>query len=258
MGWRRWVGALLLAPTLLAAAALLAPLGPPVDPRVAYGLAYLAVSVETLAATALSPRLPLRALGLLAPAVAAVALAPCFEGLSPILAAAAVTVGLLLAGATVGGVVGELVEAPGQLLVVAVLSGLVDAFSVLHPQGVSAQVVESASALQVLVLPWPMLGTSRIDPILGVGDVAFCGLYLGVVRKFGLSTSRTVAGLAFGLALTLGVVVVAAVAIPALPFLGLGVLALVPEARRLPKKDRRAAAVGLGLLLLALVVVLMR
>jgi hypothetical protein len=165
-----------------------------------------------------------------------------------VVAAALVTSALLTFGTLVGSVVGSAIDHAGHLLVVAVISSLVDAFSVLHPSGPTAQLVRVQTALDVLILPWPILGTARIEPILGVGDVAFAAIYLAAAKRHGLPLRRTVAALAAGLAVTLGVVLATGRGIPALPFLGAAVVVAHPQARRLPEADRKKALLGLGVL----------
>src|SRR5690606_16553929 len=99
---------------------------------------------------------------LLLPLSALAALALLGQAVPAVIGAMVVTTCLLGAGTLIGAKVGQAIERPGHLLVVAIVSALVDAFSVLHPRGPTAQIIESESAVAVLVLPWPLLGTSRI------------------------------------------------------------------------------------------------
>ena len=161
--------------------------------------------------------------------------------------AAAVTVMLLGAGSLIGAVIGGEIKHPGHLLPVAVVSSLVDVFSVLHPSGPTAHVVRSEVALNLLVLPWPFLGTPHIAPVLGVGDVAFAALYFSASRAHGLSLRRTWLALGFGCLVTLLVLLTFVQAVPALPMFGLAMLIAHPEARRLPKEERKQALLGLGI-----------
>lgn len=62
----------------------------------------------------------------------------------------------------------------------------------------------------------------------------------------GIATAETVFALACGLAATLAVVIAAERGIPALPFLGAAVVIAHPEARRLPREDRRRALIGVA------------
>ncbi|MDD9970599.1 MAG: hypothetical protein OXR73_30460, partial [Myxococcales bacterium] len=138
---------------------------------------------------------------------------------------------LLLLGVAVGTFVGARVERPGHLLFVALVSSLADIVSVYHPQGVSHAIIESETALSLLALSFPMLGTDAIEPLLGVGDLVFVALYLTASRVHQLSLRRTLAALSLGLAVTAASVVVLEMALPALPFLGLSILIALPAAR---------------------------
>jgi hypothetical protein len=248
-----WIASLLAPAGLLALVAALAP-GVPIDGStwlVAAGiLAFACVGAEVLTAAGLAPRLPARALlWLPLPIGTLVAVAVAGPALPRLLAAALVTSALLAVGTLLGSVVGAAIDHPGHLIVVAVVSALVDAFSVLHPSGPTAQLVQVQAAIDVLILPWPILGTDRIEPILGVGDIAFAAIYAAAARRHGLPLRRTLAALAAGLCVTLVVVLVTGMGIPALPFLGAAVVIAHPEARRLPAADRKKALLGLAFLL---------
>jgi hypothetical protein len=244
-----WLLALTLPPLALVLTALLAPHVPIADTPLlgaAALLAFACVSAEVLLAAAQVPPLAPRFLWLVAAPVAFTALVIGTGDLLPSIALAAiVTASLLTLGTLIGSVVGSAIENVGHLVVVAIVSAGVDAVSVLHPRGPTAQIVEVQAAVSVLILPWPILGTDRIEPILGVGDIAFAALYLVATRRHGLSVRRTVIALGLGLAVTLAIVLATGVGIPALPFLGAAVVAAHPEARRLPKEDRAKAAWGL-------------
>jgi len=223
--------------------------GAGLPPIVGGVLAFACVAAEMLGVAALTP--PLRPRWLLAigsPLLVLAAVTVAHDVAPAWASAAAVTVALLAAGTLAGAVVGRAIEHPGHLLVVAAVSALVDVYSVLHPTGPTAQLIEIEAAVNVLILPWPILGTDTIVPVLGVGDIAFCGIYAAASRRHELPMGRTIAGLAIGLAVTLAIVMATGAGTPALPFMGVGVLALQPRARALPREDRRKAALGLAAL----------
>lgn len=246
---RFWLPSILLPAAALAGVAGLAPLVPlsgDLGVMVAAALAFGCVGAEVLLASAAAPRFPRRALLLLfVPLSALVALALLGQAVSAVIAAMVVTACLLGAGTLIGAKVGAAIERPGHLLVVAIVSALVDAFSVLHPRGPTAQLIEIESAVAILVLPWPILGTSRIAPVLGVGDIVFAALYVAACRRHALSIPRTVIALAIGLGLTFAAAVAAARGVPALPLMGAAVVIAHPEARRLPPEDRAKALGGI-------------
>ncbi len=245
-----WLASLVagaLALTLVAAVAPSVHLGP----ILAVVLAFGCVSAETLLSARLTPTFAPRALfGLALPAVALTVVAWAGTALPSALAAAIVTAALLGAGTLAGGVVGSRIDHAGHLVVVAIVSGVVDTFSVLHPSGPTAQLVQNDTAISLLVLPWPILGSERIEPLLGVGDITFAALYLAAARRHRLPVSRTLVALALGLAATLATVLLTGIGVPALPFLGLAVVLAHPEARRIPPTDRPKALVGIATVIL--------
>lgn len=167
---------------------------------------------------------------------------------------AAIVLAALLAGGTAGGAaIGARIEHAGHVLPVAVVSSLVDAVSVLTPGAPSDVVADTPALLSLLAISWPMPGTHDLPAFLGVGDVAFVGLYFAAARRHGLSLGRTAVALGAGLAATAVLVMTTAIALPALPFLGAAMLVAHPAARALPARDRPAALVGIALIALALV-----
>jgi hypothetical protein len=255
---RWWLPSIILpsaALALIAAVAPLVPVGAGLGVMLAAVLAFACVGAEVLFASAAAPRLSRRALlWLLLPVSGLATVAVLGETLPQVIAAMVVTTCLLGAGTMIGAKVGNAIERPGHLLVVAIVSALVDAFSVLHPSGPTAQIIEIESAVAVMVLPWPLLGSARIAPVLGVGDIVFAALYLAACRRHRLSIRRTAIALAIGLAATFVIAVAAARGVPALPLMGAAVVIAHPEARRLPPEDRAKAAIGVAALVALFVV----
>jgi hypothetical protein len=252
---RSWLASLIVAPLVLALFAAVAPYVALPWLVASVVIAFAFVSAETLIVSALVPPLAPRAVWWIAIPIALLAgVAAAGSAIPSVLAAAIVTASLLGGGTLVGAIVGSRIEAAGHLVVVAIVSGLVDAFSVLHPSGPTAQIVRIDAALSVLVLPWPILSTDRIEPILGLGDVTFTALYLAAARRHELSLRRSVIALALALAVTLAAVTITQMALPALPFLGAAIVAAHPEARRIPRADRAKAAMGIGALIVVFVV----
>jgi hypothetical protein len=217
----------------------------------AYGVAYACVASCVIAVAAMAPDLGARALAIGSVAVVGLAVAPLVSG--AIVSAGIVLALLLVCGTAAGAAIGARIEHPGHLLPVAVVSSFADLVSVSTPGAPSDAIAHTPAALSVLAISWPMPGTHDAVPILGVGDVVVAALYVAATRKHGLAIPRTLLALGVGLALTAIVVAATALPIPALPFLGAAVVVAHPEARRLPPKDRRTAAIGLALVVLAMV-----
>jgi hypothetical protein len=248
--WSRAVIAPLSAAVGLLGLAWLAP-HVPIDPLVGYVLGFACVSASTLGTVWAWPQLPKRGVLWLVPPAACL-LAVIGLGGTGSLEAALVLVCLLCLGSIVGSIVGSAMQHPGHLLFVAIVSSAADALSVLHPKGASAAIVESELALSLLALPWPLLGTDAIVPLLGVGDVVFCGLYVSSARRHGLPLGRTAWALGLALLTTMLVVIAAERAVPALPFMGLYMLLAHPAARIPPAEGRTRAMLALCAVLLLL------
>lgn len=252
---RPWAGWFLsIAATCFSFAAMTA-FGPRfvVAPLAAYLFAFVAVAGSTLLTSWRVPVTSGRGLWVLAFSASTLAWVAT-EPESPI--APAVVLTALLAGATVtGAVIGSRVQFAGHMIFVAIVSSAADIFSVFATLGPTAAIVEQPMALNLMVLPWPLLGTPDVAPILGVGDVVFASLYRSAARAHGLSSGRTMSAMILAFTMTLATLLWVEVPIPALPFFGLAYVLAHPEARRVPERDRRQgwiAVVGLLLLLGAL------
>jgi hypothetical protein len=209
-----------------------------VEPRIAFLSGFAAVALSAVLTAAACPPIQPRALfGLTVPAAALFVLA--FRPVPDLTGALLVTAALLAGATIVGGAVGRAIEHPGQLVFVAVVSAAADAGSVFHPSGPSAVMAKSQVALSLAALPWPMLGTPAIEPLLGAGDVVFTALYLASARRHGLPWRRTMVALLLAYAATAAVVLVLEIAVPALPLLGLAVVLAHPEARHPRSTDLR-------------------
>ncbi len=239
-----------------AATALLAVLAPHVPlpvtteawaARVSFAIAFAFVTTEVLlVASVAAPLHGPRAIAIAGVMAAGLGAIAATQPPATAWGSALVALLLLGAGSALGAFVGNHVLSAGHLGVVAVLSSIADALSVFHEDGPSAQILQSAPTLALLAIAAPMLGTSDIPPILGVGDVVMAALYLAAGAKHGLPSARTLIALGVGLAVTLGSVVALERPIPALPFLGLAVVIAHPAARLPPPEERRQAAIGIG------------
>jgi hypothetical protein len=229
----------------------------PFEPRVAYAIGFLVVSSSVVATACACRPLPRRALAFIVLPGAAlwvVHAAAC----GPLFSAMLVTAALLLAGTLLGAVVGGTVEHPGQLLFVAIVSAAADLASVVDPSGPSAAIAQSPAALALFALPWPMLGTSALEPFLGVGDIVFTALYAAASRRHALSLRRTALALMLGYAGVMLLVLTLEMTIPALPLLGLAMVLAHPQARRPSPADRRRGFVLSAVVVAVVVALLLR
>ncbi len=246
-----WLVAILGAAGGLVVFALVAPLVP-LDPTssdvaalCAYGVGYACTAAVVLGVSLVAPREP-KALAVCALLALGVLITVASSGAAPGMATfAAVLAALLELGTATGAGIGARIQHAGHLSIVAVVSAVADLASVLSPGGPSHEIAESPELLSLLALSWPMIGTTRIEPLLGVGDVVFVALYVAASAQHGLSRVRTAIALAIALGVTAVVVAVLVLPIPALPFLGAAIVIAHPEARLPPPAERRKALVAL-------------
>jgi hypothetical protein len=136
---------------------------------------------------------------------------------------------------------GRRVQHPTHLFPACVVAASADLVSVLSPEGPSHAIAGSERALSVLAVWFPVPGSLAVAPALGVGDLLFMALALGVALAHGLPYARCVVLCAAGTALSGVAAACTRVAVPALvPIATLLVLGL-PEVRKLRRSDRAAA-----------------
>ena len=239
--WRLFVG-VLLTPASVAIAARVAPrvhLGE----NAANATAFAGATLFPILGLSLAAMVELRlALALGAAAIAATLLVT-LAALSP----AAIATALLVDGALVclswalGCSLGRRVQHAAHLLPACVVAASADLVSLLSPEGPSHAIAESERALSVLATAFPVPGSLAIAPALGVGDLLFMALALGVARAHHLPYVRCVIACASGTALAGVAAAWSGLPVPALvPIAALLVLAL-PEIRKLRRSDRSAA-----------------
>lgn len=231
----------------------------PVGPLEAYMAGFVCVVAAAVVAGMFAPDTPRVVVPIALAAFAGIACAVWLSARPPGWPGAlTVTLALLAAGSSFGALVGARIQEAGHLFFVALASALADLFSVVSPEGPSAAIAKSEVALSVAALAWPMIGSTGIEPFLGVGDVVFTGLYLASTRRHGLSLRRSAVALACGYGLTMLTVVVFEVVVPALPFLGAAMLIAQPAMRRPKPADMRRGLVVLSVMAAVFLVLLFR
>ncbi len=162
-----------------------------------------------------------------------------------------VDLSLVAVGAAIGSLVGERVEAAGHLLPACVVAGCADVASVLHPDGPTHQIAQSERALSLAAYAFPPPGFRELAPGLGVGDLVFVALVLAVGRRHDLPFWRIALLSVVGALASGALSALFEAPFPALPLIGLAVVAGVPAARQLPRKDRTTAQFSMVLAVVA-------
>jgi hypothetical protein len=233
----------------------------PMPARVAFAIAFVAVSGEILLVSRLAPALRARALwGSL---LATGGLLSLVSGarLTPESAALA-TGALLWTGSLLGAALGARIERPGHIAAVAAVSALADLWSVYDPLGPSAvlarKLSEQPEQISAFALCFPLLGTSHIPALIGAGDLLFCALYLAAYERHGLALGRALLALAGAFALGLALLLWLERPLPLLPLMGAAVVLADARARSLEAREGRTVLAVLGLVSAVLLVRLWR
>ncbi len=235
----------------LAAIDLLVPLVDP-TPRAGFALGYLAVVSATLLRLVRGTRLrkvPLPgALGL----GAAYALGRVGE---PELAGLVASISVLWIGCWLGAAIGRSVTHAGHLPALACMAAAADLWSVGAASGPSHALVTSVdpALARLVTLSASFVTSSGPASMLGFGDVVFAALYLAVARRHGLSRVRTFAAVAGGLVGAGALALLLERPVPALPLIGVAVVAVHWGALRVQRMDRPATWVAAALCAGALV-----
>lgn len=257
-----------LAPTsaiallaLLYACAVWLPAHPLASLALAYGCCATATCVAAWVASRAreTPTIAHTGIGILAAILLAIAGFVLSPNLDP-WAAFASSAAVLLLGSTVGVAVGSRVPAASHLLVVALLSSAVDLWSALSPEGPTHALATTPDPrwLRVLAVSAAVDAQRHIEPMLGVGDGIFAGLYLAAAVKHRLSIARMSLAVWLGLIAAGAAVLLLRRPLPALPFVGFFVVIFHAEVRRVAREDRRATTVAWLALVAAIVRVAMR
>ncbi len=224
-------------------------------PTAAGLVVYVGATLPAICAVALMLRDPLQPLFLAPIGVALVLLAVPAKG---VLAATLVAAGLSALGAGLGGAIGRRVQRPGHLLPAAAMAAAADIVSVTASFGPSRAIAESPRALALLAVSFPVPGTHEFAPALGVGDLVFSALALGVAGAHELPYIRTAFAAYVGVLLAGGLSLLLAAPVPALPLIGAAIVAAVPATRVIHRRDQTATRTAIGLAMVALLFAVVR
>ncbi len=252
----RTLGGMLLPALAILVAARALPalhLGPNAAAAVVYVGATLC-GVVGVAATLRGTDRPI----VVAPLGAALLVGCAFVPTSAAWLAAPVASALVSLAVGLGGAIGLRVQHVGHFLPAAAMAAAADIVSVTASFGPSHAIAESPRALSLLAISFPVPGTHLAAPALGVGDLLFFALALGVARAHALSAVRVGVAGYLGILLAGLLSAVLSAPIPALPAIGGAIVALVPETRKVRRADRTATTIAIGLALLALAWALVR
>lgn len=145
---------------------------------------------------------------------------------------------LVASGWGIGGAIGSRVEHAGHMLPAAAVAAAADLASVLHPSGPSNAIASSERALAVVALNVPLPG-GIAAPVLGVGDLVFASIALGVASRHRVAPWGPLAGVALGAGVSVALSALFERPIPALVAMGALAVLFTPAFRTLRRVDRR-------------------
>ena len=135
---------------------------------------------------------------------------------------------------------GRRVQHAAHLLPACAVAAAADLASLLSPEGPSHAIARSDRALSILATWFPVPGSLAVSPALGIGDLLFIGLVLGVAEAHALPRVRCVGACVLGTLLAGGAALWLNMAVPALVPIAAAVVLLVPQVRRVRRADRTA------------------
>jgi hypothetical protein len=230
---------LLLTPLAVAIAARALP-HVPVAETTANAGAFVGATLFPILGLSLAARVEVRlAVALSVAAVAAASLLTCaLWQPTPVVTVIWVDGALVSMSWALGCTLGRRVQHASHLLPACVVAASADLVSLLSPEGPSHAIAESERALSVLAVWFPVPGSSALAPALGVGDLLFMALAMGVARAHALPYARCVIACAIGTALAGVAAAATGLAVPALVPIAAALVLALPAVRRLRRSDR--------------------
>jgi len=234
---------LLLTPVAVAIAAALVP-QLRVTESVANASAFVGATLFPIVGLSLAALVEVRlAVALSVAAVAAAALLTfAVWQPTPVVTVLLVDGALVVVSWALGCTLGRRVQHASHLLPACVVAASADLVSLLSPEGPSHAIAQSERALSVLAVWFPVAGSSALAPALGVGDLLFMALAMGVARAHALPYARTVIACAVGTALAGVAAARSGLAIPALVPIAVMLVLALPAIRQLRRSDRAVAS----------------
>jgi hypothetical protein len=162
---------------------------------------------------------------------------------------------VLISIALFGSQVGRRIEHPSHLLAASLVASAADLYSVFSPAGPTAQIVRSPHALSLLAISAPVIGTPLAAPVIGLFDLVFAAIWLGVAQKNAWSIVSVTGAAWVGVLLAGLASAHLASAVPAIPAMSLALIALHPRVFAIQKKDVAAHVVAVVALVVSIVYV---
>lgn len=165
---------------------------------------------------------------------------------------ALVNLGLIFFAAAAGTLLGGIIEKPSYLIPVCAVAGIADLWSVFSASGVTKAISTSRTALNFVLVSFPVLGYG-VRPLIGVTDFIFAGLFVFMAVRFSMPLGKTALLLGAAFVVSVGLAVTAGIGIPVLPLMG--ILFVAGHYRALKITDPaelREAVLGIVIVILAL------
>jgi uncharacterized membrane protein len=152
-----------------------------------------------------------------------------------VLSALIIDLGLLGIACHVGMIVAKGVSERSYLVPLSLVASIMDVWSVWG--GPSKMIVENPQSHNYFLLLYPLLGTQQIYPTIGLGDITFMALYLGVVPQYQLKQRQTSWALVAAIFTVYLLSVLSGKALPAIPFISTAFLMVNWKLLEFKKKE---------------------
>jgi uncharacterized membrane protein len=152
-----------------------------------------------------------------------------------ILSALIIDLGLLGIACHIGMIVAKGVSERSFLVPLSLVASIIDVWSVWG--GPSKMIVDNPQSHHYFLLLYPLLGTPQIYPTIGLGDITFMSLYLGVVPQYQLKQRQTSWALAGAIFAVYLLSVLSGKALPAIPFISAAFLMVNWKLLEFKKKE---------------------
>ena len=148
-----------------------------------------------------------------------------------------IDIGLLGIGCHLGKIIALGVNQRSYLVPLSLVASVMDLWSVWG--GPTRIIVENQHYQNYFLILYPLLGTHLILPTLGLGDITFLAIYIGVIGKFNLRERATSWAIIFAFIITYLLSILSGKGLPAIPFISAAFLSVNWKQLEFKKEDVR-------------------
>ncbi len=170
-----------------------------------------------------------------------------------VISALIIDIGLLGIGCHVGKIVAQGVSERSYLVPLSLVASVMDLWSVWG--GPSQLIIQNPQSHNYFLILYPLLGTQQIYPTIGLGDITFMALYLGVIPRYQLKRRQTSWALIVAIFSVYLLSVLSAKPLPAIPFISAAFLVVNWKLLEFKKKELQTTFLFITIFLAILILV---